>query len=175
MVGVGGACADACCRDGWSPGSRCVLLSRTGQQACFCWAAPQTNGVHLHLVSWPKDPQCKLDPGTSCGHLTGPYFHQELDIFTSKILQVLLPGGHFYGFLVLSTSLCQTAPSVPVRGPRRGHHGRWLSQPSKPSATRSTSPKYNSTAGPVTLGAIPNSYSDIKFNVLEMLFEALGV
>lgn len=48
---------------------------------------------------------------------------------------------------------------------------------SHPNLLPQEAPHQNTTQllRPVTLGAIPNSYSDMKFNVLGMLFAALGV
>lgn len=155
-----------------------MLLSRAGQQVRFCWAAPQTNGVHLHLVSRQKDPQCELDPGASRGHLTGPYFRQELDIFTSKILPAC------QSFFLAVTSMASWSSALLSA---KQHHPRLSKDPgvatmaggshSHPNLLPQEAPHQNTTQllRLVTLGAIPNSYSDMKFNVLGMLFEALGV
>lgn len=148
---------DAHVGGGWSPGSRPIPpFPRVWQQALLSLL------VSICIIFSKESPQCELYPGASCGHLDVTVLLSEVErlCFQMSASPHALPPGS----LALTSSHCETAPCEPVHGPTCGRCDQGLSQPSRPSVTGSSSPEYNSALLPETLGAIPNSSSDGKFN-----------
>ena len=158
--------AEAHCSPG--PGNRHIsagLLLGTMVSICILFLSKRT-------------PQCELNPGASRGHLTRPYFRQQLDIFTSKILLACK------SFILEVTSMASRSSALLSA---KQHHPRLSEDPgtatvaggchSHPNLLPQEALHQNTIQllRPVTLGTIPNSYSDMKFNVLGMLFAAVGV
>ena len=119
----------------------------------------QPASVHLHNIS-KKEPPVWTYPGASRGHLGVTVLLSEVERLCLQMSAS--PQALPHGSLALTSCHCETAPCEPVHGPACGPCDQGLSQPSRPSVTRISSPEYNSAMLPETLGAIPNFSSDGK-------------
>ena len=149
---------ERCSRHGWvvSREQTHPPFPRVWQQALLSLL------VSICIIFPKKSLQCELYPGASCGHLGVTILLSEAERLCLQMSASLQALPH--GSLALTSCHCETAPCEPVHGPACGPCDQGLSQPSRLSVTRRSSPEYNSALLPETLGAIPNSSSDGKCN-----------